>query len=144
MNTRNLLFMLLYLLGLKPLAAVGQSLPVSSPVLEDYLRRQQLIGTLDASYSFMLRPIFPINAFGANDGAMIPNAGLQLLLSGGIYYEYGKWTVQFQPEILIAQNKDYQGFPLEHDGSTWIEYYEWLNFSDIPERFGTKSYTRLL
>src|SRR5690606_2889716 len=41
-------------------------------------------------------------------------------------------------------NKDFEGFPIVHDGSTWREYYEWLNFMDIPERFGERSYNTLL
>src|SRR5690606_23619569 len=121
---RILLLFLLVLLGLKPQGSLGQSIPISSPILEDYLRRQQLLGNMDASYSFMVRPVFPLqafgtgnamlegtffdqkiligdglekfitvpfnfksqynssHAFGANDGAMIPNAGIQMLLSG--------------------------------------------------------------
>ena len=186
MTQLRILILLFAFLGIKPQDLRGQSIPVGSPVLEDYLRRQQLLGAVDPSYSFLVRPVFPRqafgtenpslkntyfdqeiltgdslekfvmlpislksqynsnHAFGVNDGALIPNAGIQALLSGGIYYEYGKWSVQFQPEILMAQNRDYEGFPLKHDGSTWIEYYEWLNFSDIPERFGTSGYTILL
>ena len=177
---------------LNSLWSAAQSLPVGTPVLEDYLRRQQLLGKADSSFSFMVRPIFPAIAFGKengvdldgsftdleqsktttvtkegqeifrvmpvslrmqynsklpfgiNNGLMIPNVGLQTVLSGGIYYEYKNLSVQFQPEILLAQNKDFEGFPLEHDGSTWREYYEWLNFMDIPERFGRRNYNVLL
>lgn len=171
---------------------MSQTINLNTPSLEEYLRRQQLLGNLDSVYSFMIRPVSPSvsfgmengvdldgtftdpnqsktsfttdggrgkfrtlplsfrsqynskAAFGINNGAMIPNRGLQWVLSGGIYYEYDRLSVQFQPELIVAQNKDYQGFPLEHDGSTWLEYYEWLNFSDIPERFGTGSYTKFL
>lgn len=170
----------------------AQSLPVGTAVLEDYLRRQQLLGNGDSTFSFMLRPVFPAPAFGkkngvdldgtftdseqtttttitkggreifrvmpagirmqynsqlpfgVNNGLMIPNVGLQTVLTGGIYYQFDRLSIQFQPEILLAQNKDFEGFPLEHDGSTWREYYEWLNFTDIPERFGEKSYRTLL
>ena len=183
---------ILSLICLQPLISHAQSVSLTTPVLEDYLRRQQLLGNLDSTYSFMLRPLMPAIAFGknngidvdgtftdlekstttvisdngkglfrvmpaiirsqynsklafgANDGPMIPNAGIQAILSGGIYYEYGNWSIQFQPELLVAQNKDYEGFPSEHDGSTIKEYYEWLNFMDIPERFGRHSYSQLL
>lgn len=170
--------------------SIAQSVSVNIPVLEDYLRRQQLLGELDSTHTFMVRPVYPEKAFGkengidvdgtftdldrsktsfttdqgkgvfrtlpvfirsqfnsnvafgVNNGPMVPNSGLQTLISGGLYYEHGNFSVQFQPELLYAQNKDYEGFPVEHDGSTWLEYYEWLNTADIPERFGTGSYTR--
>jgi hypothetical protein len=62
----------------------------------------------------------------------------------GIYGEYGPLTIQLQPEFIHAANKDFQGFPIEHYGIIWKRYYEWLNTSDIPERFGSTSYTHLL
>ncbi|MBD8490886.1 hypothetical protein IFO69_19190 [Echinicola sp. CAU 1574] len=83
-------------------------------------------------------------AFGANNGALIPNTGLQVLLSAGIYVKYGRWSLQFQPEMVTAQNLPFQGFPMEHWGSTWDEYYEWLNFSDIVERYGDYAYVEFL
>ena len=39
----------------------AQSLPVGSPILEDYLRRQQLLGNLDSTISFTARPLYPAN-----------------------------------------------------------------------------------
>src|SRR5690606_34287792 len=36
---------------------VAQSLPAGSPVLEEALRRKQLLGELDSSISFNLRPL---------------------------------------------------------------------------------------
>lgn len=82
--------------------------------------------------------------FGINDGVMIPNVGIQTVLSGGIYYEFENWSIQIRPEILLAQNKNFEGFPLAHDGSTWREYYEWLNFTDVPEQFGEGTYSLIL
>jgi len=192
MNTKILFSIFLCITCLKPLWSEAQSLPVGSPVLEDYLRRQQLLGKVDSSFSFSVRPIFPAIAFdkkngvdvdgtftdleqstttvvtkngretfrimptsirmqynsklpfGINNGLMIPNVGLQSVLTGGIYYEFDNLSIQFQPEVLLAQNKDFEGFPIAHDGSTWREYYEWLNFMDIPERFGQRNYNNLL
>ncbi|WP_137401921.1 capsule assembly Wzi family protein [Echinicola rosea] len=173
-----------------PLAAMAQTANLNAPFLEDYMRRQQLIGKFDKHFSFNLRPLNPnmedlegafanstyaklygynddqvfedgklvvkplpifiksqFNskyAFGVNDGAMIPNRGLQVLLSGGVYLAYGGLTVQFQPELMSAQNRDYIGFPDKTNGYHYMDYYEWLNTSDIPERFGTGSYTKFL
>ncbi|MEN0053984.1 MAG: capsule assembly Wzi family protein [Mucilaginibacter sp.] len=44
---------------LLPGRTVAQSLPVGTPVLEDYYRRMQLLGKVDSSLSFTSRPIFP-------------------------------------------------------------------------------------
>lgn len=182
----------LCMLSFNPFRLMAQSVPVNASNIEEYLRRQQLLGKLDSSVSFMVRPIDPTKvfdggwgidnaalfkgenlieenwffqkgeeqfltlpmtlrtrfnsnvAFGANDGALIPNSGFQFALSGGVFYKHQNLSIQIQPELIWAQNKDYQGFPLEHDGSTWLVYYEWLNTIDMPERFGNGSYYKLL
>ncbi len=175
------------LIGIKPLA-FSQTIPVGTPVLDDYLRRLQLLGQVDSASSWMIRPIFPTEAFGiengfdldssvvdldisslhsrigtkgkflmmpgvykmqynstyasaANEGAFIPNRGVQQIFSPGVYVEYGKFSLQFQPEVLLAQNRDYQGFPIEHQSSI-LFYYEYMNRIDMPERFGDGIYNR--
>ncbi|MEP4376526.1 MAG: capsule assembly Wzi family protein, partial [Algoriphagus sp.] len=80
-------------------------------------------------------------AFGVNDGAFIPNRGIQTILSPGAYLEYGGFTLQFQPELLIAQNRDYLGFPIEHQLSI-LYYYDYMNRIDMPEQFGEGSYSQ--
>lgn len=169
---------------------MAQTVPVGTPVLDDYLRRAQLLGDVDSASSFMIRPLYPASAFGikngfdldssvvdldrsklnrvfgkdnkgkflmmpavaklqynstyafgVNDGAFIPNRGVQTILSPGAYLEYGPFSLQFQPELLMAQNKDYKGFPIEHD-PTILVYYEYMNRIDMPERFGTGTYTQ--
>lgn len=174
-----------------PVLLFAQTSNLNAPFLEEYLRRQQLIGNFNENYSFNIRPLSPNvddmdgefdnsrsiyndlydyrvqqlfangkgifkilpvlvksqynsnYSFGINDGAMIPNKGLQVLLSGGFYAEFEGLSLQFQPELITAQNLDFEGFPLDHWASTWRQYYEWLNYADIPERFGTGSYTEL-
>jgi len=172
--------------------AIGQSLSPNYPLINEYYRREQLLGKIDPTFSFNLRPIFPVPAFdmdnayaldsglfdleksdlhqyltasnqgkflvlplqlssqynslyahGINDGIMIPNRGLQGVLSGGIYMEYKSLSFQFQPELLMAQNKNYIGFPIEHQASI-LYYYEYLNRIDIPEQFGIGRYDLLL
>ena len=78
---------------------------------------------------------------GLNDGAMIPARGYQTMLSGGFYAKYKRLSVQFMPEFVFAENKNYQGFPDELTNELWQAYYnDILNRIDIPERFGKKSY----
>ncbi len=45
----------------------GQSIPVGTPVLEDYYRRAQLMGQLDSSISFTARPFFPVETLRLNN-----------------------------------------------------------------------------
>jgi hypothetical protein len=171
---------------------LAQTVPLNTPVLEDYMRRRQLLGTLNENVSFAIRPLHPFHtfdrysgidldstftdhdtskfhhifgknnkgriitmpvtlrtqynseyAFGLNNGAMIPNRGFQHILSMGAYLQKGKFSIQFQPELLFAQNKDYLGFPIEHQ-ATILYYYEYMNRIDMPERFGEGPYRKLL
>ncbi|SDM17500.1 capsule assembly Wzi family protein [Pedobacter antarcticus] len=62
----NKIYKALFALGLSVLAganAYAQSIPVGTPGLEDYYRRQQLLGKLDSSVSFSIRPLMPSVAF---------------------------------------------------------------------------------
>jgi len=51
-------FMLICMTSL-PLKSIAQSLPVGTPIIEDALRRAQLLGEIDSSISFTSRPLFP-------------------------------------------------------------------------------------
>jgi hypothetical protein len=46
---------------------IAQSLPVGTVGLEDYYRRIQLLGELDSSVSFSVRPLFPASSFHVNN-----------------------------------------------------------------------------
>ena len=61
--------------------------------------------------------------FATNDGAMIPNRGLQQVFSLGAFVEWWKFSLQLQPELVKAQNKEFIGFPIEQQ-STILFYYE--------------------
>jgi hypothetical protein len=80
-------------------------------------------------------------AFGVNDGVMIPNRGVQQVVSLGFYADLWKFSLQVQPEFLTAQNHAYLGFPIEHQ-ATLLFYYEYMNRIDMPERFGDQPIRR--
>jgi hypothetical protein len=44
-----------------PVKIYAQSLPVGTPVLDDYYRRAQLLGDVDSTLSFTIRPIIPVS-----------------------------------------------------------------------------------
>ncbi len=53
---------------LEPIQIKSQSLPVGTPILEDYYRRAQLMGIIDSSISFTSRPFYPVEALGLKNG----------------------------------------------------------------------------
>ena len=70
--------------------------------------------------------------YGWQDGPMIPNKGLQVYASAGVYGRLYKGMVEFQfaPEVVYAQNQDLPapGVRVER--------------GDYPDRFGTDPYQR--
>ncbi len=62
---------LICLISMSALVAVGQTIPLGSAILQDYLRREQLKGNFDKTFSFNYRPI----VFSENglDSAGLPN-----------------------------------------------------------------------
>ncbi|WP_423147448.1 capsule assembly Wzi family protein [Rubrolithibacter danxiaensis] len=81
--------------------------------------------------------------YGRNDGLIIPAKGYQTLLTGGFYLQTGKLSIQFMPEIVMAQNASFNSFPSRHYPVIWQRYYNYYNFIDLPERFGNKTYANL-
>lgn len=81
--------------------------------------------------------------YGYGNGLMIPNVGLQNYLTGGIYGKYKFIEYQFMPEVVVAQNLAYEGFPEDFSNNiNWIRYSYWNN-GDFPERFGDHVYAKL-
>ncbi len=93
-------------------------------------------------FSISLLPVSQQVAFKApipismNDGPMIPARGFQSVTSGGVYVKVGPLSLRFQPEIFLAENKTYNGFPDYHSDQAWRAYYLVHNQIDLPEHFG--------
>ncbi len=81
--------------------------------------------------------------YGWSDGAMIPSRGIQTLVSAGFSLTSGNFTLQVKPEFVYAQNTAFQTFPEDLNDVYWATYYQLLNKSDIPERFGEKAYKKV-
>lgn len=83
--------------------------------------------------------------YGWNNGAMIPAAGLQTLLSAGVFAKWGPLQIQLRPEVVYAGNKDFEVFEDAHDGAIKARRYtQILNRIDAPERFGEEAYKKIL
>ena len=73
---------------------------------------------------------------------MIPSRGFQAFISAGFQARLSIFHVQFQPELVTAQNLNFPGFPDSFsDGTIASRFYFW-NFGDNPERFGNSSYNK--
>lgn len=81
--------------------------------------------------------------YGWNDGIMIPAKGLQGVLSGGVFAQYGPLTIQLKPEVLVAANSDFVTFNPNHYDVIFARYYDIYNNIDLPARFGTSGYNRV-
>ena len=64
MNIKNSIAVLLLLFSAQ---VFSQSLSVNFDVLEDYYRREQLLGNISADHSFVSYPLFPGEAFNIDD-----------------------------------------------------------------------------
>lgn len=79
--------------------AHAQSLPVGTPVLDDYYRRMQLLGKVDTNVSFTVRPIFPAISSKIHD-VYDPDSTLKRdnwTSSGPISFAKGLGTFQILP-----------------------------------------------
>ena len=82
--------------------------------------------------------------YSRNNGSMIPNRGYQQLVSFGFHAELGPLSIQFKPEAVYAENRNFEGFPDSHYGITWARRYALWNHIDMPERFGENAYKKSL
>jgi len=68
---RYLFFLILVLFCLK---SAGQTIPVGTPVIQDFLRNQQLLGRIDSAFSFNYRPInLGVNGINVDSTVFNPN-----------------------------------------------------------------------
>ena len=63
---------------------------------------------------------------------MIPNRGYQQLVSFGFHAELGPLSIQFKPEAVYAENRNFEGFPDSHYGVIWARRYDLWNLYDLP------------
>lgn len=78
--------------------------------------------------------------YGWGDGPMIPSVGLQSYTSTGFYAKLSLLKIQIQPEIVFAQNQNFQGFGENRTEREISDRFRFYNFDDAPERFGNETY----
>jgi hypothetical protein len=115
-----------------------------APTLLHFFNGTSKIKILPFNYNIEFNSHHPYNR---NNGSMIPNRGYQHIISTGFYIKLGPLSIQLKPENLFSENKDFQGFgegPNDHYPVIWAKRYRLWNHADIPERFGSKKYSKNL
>ena len=69
--------------------------------------------------------------YGRLDGAMMPARGYQNNFNAGIYGELGPLSIQYQPQVIWAQNKKFERFGYDNE-LFWYRYRFWY-ISEDPE-----------
>ena len=84
--------------------------------------------------------------YNRNNGSMIPNRGYQHIISAGLFFEFGPLSIQLKPELLFAENRDFEGFgegPNGHNAFVWSKRYKLWNKIDLPEKFGNNQHNEV-
>jgi hypothetical protein len=83
--------------------------------------------------------------YARNYGAIYPSNGRTGLYSVHAQANYGRFSINLAPEVVISQNKPFQMYPSEYPDWLWdLLYVNYLNQIDQPERYREYSYLQLL
>lgn len=119
---RNTFYIFFFPVFLFSIGLKAQSLPVGTPVLEDYYRRMQLIGEVDSNLSFSVRPIFITSSTSTSlyrpDSTLAKNKWVSL---APVVFANGKGIFTLLP--LTWQQQYNSNFP-----------YGWNDAAMIPSR----------
>jgi len=74
--------------------------------------------------------------FGWGNTSMLNGAGVQNLISPGIFAKFLFIEIQLRPELVLSQNKSFQGFGGDFSDNVNFSRFRFWNFGDHPEYFG--------
>jgi hypothetical protein len=100
-------------------------------------------------FDFDILPIYLNTRFDSKrpyvggEYGMIPARGAQSFVSTGFQTRFSILYVQFQPEIVTAQNLPFSGFPDTFSSSIIRARFSYWNIGDTPERFGDATYSKV-
>lgn len=76
--------------------------------------------------------------YNRNNGSLIGSRGYQQISSIGLFLKIGPFELQFKPEHVFSENRDFEGFWDGHYDVIWAKRYQLWNKIDMPERFGVE------
>ncbi|WP_375582903.1 capsule assembly Wzi family protein [Cyclobacterium xiamenense] len=81
--------------------------------------------------------------YGAYPYLTVPARGPQLWISPGLQHRRSWLTVRFQPELVVAGNTAFDGYPDSFSRQVNQRYFRYPNTLNYPERFGEGALFRL-
>jgi hypothetical protein len=127
---------------------IGYMLRTSTATLEDFFYQIENGSSEEKLFDFNILPIY-FNArfdgprpYVGGEYGMIPARGFQSFLSTGFQARVSILHIQFQPELVTAQNLPFPGFPDTFSSGTIGSRFLFWNVGDSPERFGNSTYSK--
>ncbi len=80
--------------------------------------------------------------YSSGEYGSIPARGFQSFIRSGIKANFSILHVQFQPELVWAENIEFEGFPDTFSPGVIAARFLYWNVGDSPERFGNKPYQK--
>ena len=126
--------------------STGWMFRTASGSAEDFFYQRDSISSNKKLFKYAILPIyFNIRVDGdrpylGGENGMIPARGPQSFVSSGFQVQFSILHVQIQPEVVIAQNLGFPGFPDSFSSATITSRFLYWNVGDTPERFGNGTY----
>jgi len=120
----------------------GQSIPVGTPVLEDFYRRAQLLGQLDSSISFTARPFFPVEALkikNAFDPIQTLDQERKTKFEGAYRFGGKKGIIQLLPFTWQQQFNTHHPYSLNDGAMIPARGYQTIVSGGFYAKFGSLS-----
>ena len=141
-KVKNLKYFAFFLiLGFSYISTYSQTLPVGTSVLEEYYRRAQLLGKIDANTSFTVRPLFPIKAFQSS--IFDPDSMLAFSRSnksgGRLEFDKKRGAIQLLPLSFLNQLNDHHPVGINDGAMIPAKGYQTLMSTGIFFKYGPLS-----
>ncbi len=117
----------------------AQSLPVGTPVLEDYYRRQQLLGKLDSNLSFSIRPILSGAQLNVSD-IFYPDSTTSKTINGGPFtFGKGRGVFKVLPLTVLQQFNSHHPYGWNDGGMIPAKGYQTMISGGLYLKYGPLS-----
>ncbi len=126
----------------------GWMLRTASFEVEDIFYQSDSASQKKKPFEYSILPIYFNNRldgkrpYVGGEYGMIPAKGAQAYFSAGIQARFSILNIQFQPEVVVAENLSFSGFPDTFSSGTIAARFLFWNVGDSPERFGDATYSR--
>ncbi len=134
----------------KDIEKIGWMLRSTSNKVVDFFYKSDSVFKEKRLFDYKLLPIYSTakldkkRPYVGGEYGMIPARGTQGFLSTGVNARFSILHIQFQPELVIAENLPFSGFPDTFSSGTIVARFLYWNVGDSPERFGKSTYTKFL